>query len=98
MKFNQSTASFTIALLLIAMCCFCAGFIVRDVKAANEQSKYCTPTRQCQNAIEAQKRLRSYQLETYNDSTVIWDGDRKVVTLLFDSTTTLDKAISFDNQ
>lgn len=98
MKFNQSTASFTIALLLIATYCFCAGYILRDVKAANKQSKFCNPYKMCQNAIEAQKRLRSYQLETYNDSTVIWDGDRHVVTLLFDSTTTLDKAISADNE
>ena len=42
-------------------------------------------------------QLREYQIEVYNDSTVIWDGDRKVVTLPYDSTQALDKAINNDN-
>ncbi len=43
-------------------------------------------------------QLREYQIEVYNDSTVIWDGDRKVITLPYDSTQALDKAINLDNQ
>ena len=43
-------------------------------------------------------QLREYQIEVFNDSTVIWDGDRKVITLPYDSTQSLDKAINQDNQ
>ena len=43
-------------------------------------------------------QLREYQIEVFNDSTVIWDGDRKVITLPYDSTQALDKAINQDNQ
>jgi len=43
-------------------------------------------------------QLREYQIEVYNDSTVIWDGDRKVITLPYDSTQALDKAINNDNK
>ena len=43
-------------------------------------------------------QLREYQIEVFNDSTVIWDGDRKVITLPYDSTQALDKAINNDNQ
>ena len=43
-------------------------------------------------------QLREYQIEVYNDSTVIWDGDRKVATLPYDSTQALDKAINNDNK
>ena len=43
-------------------------------------------------------QLRDYQIEVTNDSTVIWDGDRKVITLPYDSTQALDKAINQDNQ
>ena len=43
-------------------------------------------------------QLREYQIEVYNDSTVIWDGERHVITLPYDSTQALDKAINNDNQ
>jgi len=42
--------------------------------------------------------LRSYQIEVYNDSTVIFDGNRHVITLPYDSTQAIDSAISADNQ
>ena len=43
-------------------------------------------------------QLREYQIEVFNDSTVIWDGERHVITLPHDSTQALDKAINQDNQ
>ncbi len=43
-------------------------------------------------------QLREYQIEVFNDSTVIWDGERHVITLPYDSTQALDKAINLDNQ
>ena len=43
-------------------------------------------------------QLREYQIEVFNDSTVIWDGERHVITLPYDSTQSLDKAINQDNQ
>ena len=43
-------------------------------------------------------QLREYQIEVFNDSTVIWDGERHVITLPYDSTQALDKAINNDNQ
>ncbi len=43
-------------------------------------------------------QLREYQVEVFNDSTVIWDGERHVITLPYDSTQALDKAINLDNQ
>ena len=46
----------------------------------------------------APAQLREYQIEVYNDSTVIWDGERHVITLPYDSTQALDKAINLDNQ
>lgn len=39
-----------------------------------------------------------YQLDVYEDSTVIWDGNRHVSTLKYDSTQALDKVILDDNQ
>ena len=42
-------------------------------------------------------QLREYQIEVFNDSTVIWDGERHVITLPYDSTQALDKAINNDN-
>lgn len=100
MKFNHSYVSFTIALLLIAVCCFCAGFILRDVQEAERQANnnVCTVNKLCPNSLEAIKRLRDYQIEVYNDSTAIFDGDRHVITLQYDSTQAIDKAISEDNQ
>ncbi len=98
MKFTHSTVSFTIALSMIAICTFLAGYICRDVKAANEQSNVCTKDKLCPNSIQAIKRLRDYQLAVYNDSTVIFDGDRHVITLQYDSTQALDNAISYDNK
>ena len=52
-----------------------------------------TETKKEPNPIQ----LREYQIEVFNDSTVIWDGDRKVITLPYDSTQALDKAINNDN-
>ena len=43
-------------------------------------------------------QLREYQIEVFNDSTVIWDGERHVITLPYDSTQALDKAINNDNK
>ena len=43
-------------------------------------------------------QLREYQIEVFNDRTVIWDGERHVITLPYDSTQALDKAINQDNQ
>lgn len=43
-------------------------------------------------------QLRDYQLEVYNDSTVIWDGDRRVSTLKYNNTQALDSVINQDNQ
>ena len=43
-------------------------------------------------------QLREYQIEVFNDSTVIWDGERHVIALPYDSTQALDKAINQDNQ
>lgn len=41
---------------------------------------------------------RDYQLEVYEDSTVIFDGLRKVAVLPYDSTQKLDNVISADNE
>lgn len=41
---------------------------------------------------------REYQIELYNDSTVIYDGERKVGVLLFDSTQAFDKLMIKDNE
>ncbi len=100
MKFSHSTLYFTIALVVLAVCCFCAGYILRDVQEAERQlkSNVCTVNKLCPNSLQAIKRLRGYQIEVYNDSTAIYDGDRHVITLQYDSTQSIDKAISFDNQ
>lgn len=58
----------------------------------------CTPDKLCPNALQAIKRLRDYQLDVYEDSTVVYDGDRHVATLRFDSTQALDSTIMDDNQ
>lgn len=100
MKYTHSTVSFTIALLLMATAAFCAGYILRDVQEAERQAKnnVCTVGKLCPNSLEAIKRMRDYQIDVYDDSTTIFDGDRHVATLLFDSTQSIDKVISFDNQ
>lgn len=50
---------------------------------------------ECPNAREA---MRDYQIELWNDSTVIFDGERRVGTMPFDSTQAFDKLMIEDNQ
>lgn len=95
---TKSTISFTIALVLLATVTFCAGYICRDIKAAKAEMNTCTATHLCPNALNAIKQMKDYQLDVYEDSTIIWDGQRKVAVLPFDSTQALDKQIYFDNQ
>lgn len=79
-----------IAALLFAAVLFAAMY------AANWPRPQCPfEGNECPNA---QKAMRNYQFELYNDSTVIYDGDRRVGMLPFDSTQGLDKLMTEDNQ
>jgi len=57
---------------------------------ATNYSKY----RQSNNASQ----IRDYQLAVYNDSTQIWDGNRLVATIPYDSASKFDLAINKDNE
>lgn len=91
---------FVIGSLAVGVLMFVAGMIYSDNKATQAALKgnICTPYSQCPAAKEAIKRLRDYQLEVYNDSTVIFDSDRHVATLKFDEKQALDSVIMDDNQ
>jgi hypothetical protein len=93
-----SNVLFVVFLLLVTVSSFTVGYMYRNLQVMKVKAEACSASQLCPNALEAQKRLRSYQLETFNDSTVIWDGDRPVATLRYDSTSQLDKVISTDNQ
>lgn len=86
------TITFTILCIIGAVVCFCAGYQTHKVGELERGYSQAVYTQQ---AIDD---LRSYQIETYNDSTVIFDGDRHVATIAYDSTSAFDKAITNDNQ
>ncbi len=88
----------SLAILAVAILMFCAGYQTRDLKANEAKLNTCTADHLCPNAVEALERLRDYQLDVYQDSTIIFDGDRKVSVLRFDSTQALDSVIMDDNQ
>ena len=83
---------------LIAALFFVLVLVCEFTGCMDNDDQKCTPSHQCPAATEATKRLRDYQIEVNNDSTVIWDGDRKVIALPYDSTQALDKAINQDNK
>ena len=96
---NKETKVAIIGIIATAILMFFAGMLYEKTNTSEFLLKnVCTPDKLCPNAQEAIKRLRSYQLETYSDSTIIWDGDRHVSTLLYDSTSALDKVIMADNE
>ena len=86
--------------LLVFACGAGAGYLYQDIKVKEAKLKCpnCTATQLCPNSLEAIKRLRDYQIQIFNDSTVIWDGDRKVAAISFDSTYAIDRAILRDNE
>lgn len=85
-----------IGIIVVAILMFFAGKVHERIQW--EQQDICTPNKQCKNAIAAQAHMRDYQLDVYEDSTVIYDRDRKVAVLKADSTQALDNVISEDNQ
>lgn len=88
----MKTITFTALCVIAAACCFFAGFLYQ--KTGELQRGY----NQAVALQDAVNHLRSYQISTYEDSTIIFDGDRHVATIAYDSTSLFDKAINFDNQ
>lgn len=86
------TITFTILCVIAAASMFVAGLLYQKI---GEEQRGHAQAVYTQQAIDD---LRSYQIETYNDSTVIFDGDRHVATIAYDSTSAFDKAITNDNQ
>lgn len=83
---------FIIGSLVVGSLIFDAGMIYSDNKVTQAAIKANTTD------MAPQSGLKDYQLDVYNDSTVIWDGDRRVSTLKFDEKQALDSVIMDDNQ
>ena len=49
------------------------------------------------NKIISRPKLHEYQMEVYNDSNVIFDGDRRVGVIQYDKFSAIDSIIDFDN-
>lgn len=98
MKVTESQPAFIIGLFLLASACFGIGYLTKSVQINEAKLNTCTESHLCPRAVEAIEHLRDYQLEVYEDSTVIFDGDRHVSTLRYDSTQALDSVIMDDNQ
>ncbi len=99
MKIKETVLFFACG-IVVFICGTIAGAIYMNIKATEAKIKCpnCTATQLCPNSLEAIKRLRDYQLDVYNDSTVIWDGDRKVSVLPYQYSSPLDSVITLDNQ
>lgn len=81
-----------IGLIVVGVLMFFAGMVYSDVKVTQAAIKSNTTD------IAPKSGLKDYQLDVYNDSTVIWDGSRRVSTLKFDEKQALDSVIMDDNQ
>lgn len=79
------TTLFILVILILATICVIIGYTAYPL--LNESK-----------AVETSNPLKDYQLDVYQDSTVIFDGPRHVATLRFDSTQALDSLIMDDNQ
>ena len=97
---NKEIKVTIVGIIVVAVLMFFAGMTYSDNKATQAALKgnICTPYSLCPTAKEAIKHLRDYQIELFNDSTQLWDGDRHVATLRYDSTQALDKVINADNE
>lgn len=88
--FNKSERILFYTLIVIAASCFFfAGVKYQSIGEMQRAYDQTVITKQV---------IKDYQLEVYEDSTIIWDGQRKVITLPYDSTQTLDNIILMDNQ
>jgi len=99
MKFKETIIFFLGGAMVFGLG-YAAGWNVRDIKVKEDKLKCpnCTATQLCPNSLEAIKRLRDYQIQIFNDSTVIWDADRKVSVWAFNSQSLLDSTIMADNE
>lgn len=70
------------------------AFIIAGLMSCNSQSN----TDRHFGSDTSKLQPRDYQLDVYEDSTVIWDGDRHVSTLKFNEKQALDSVIMDDNQ
>lgn len=96
---NKEIKVAVIGIIVVAILMFFTGMYYEKVNTTDFLLKNaCTADHLCPNAQEAIKRLKDYQLDVYEDSTVIFDGDRHVATLRYDSTSALDKVIMADNE
>ena len=102
MKFTRSTTAVIIALLLLSTCCFISGYVSKGLQ--QDKATICPyeglecPDTLCREHHSPLSVKGDYQLDVYEDSTVIWDANRHVATLRYDSTQALDKVISADNE
>ena len=89
----MKTITFITLCLIGAAACFIAGILYQKIgenqRAYNQAVKV--------QEIFTNNPTRDYQIEVYEDSTIIFDGLRKVAVLPYDSTQKLDNVISADN-
>lgn len=90
----KSTITFIALCAIAATASFLAGIKYQQI--GEEQRAY-------DQAVQVEKIFtnnptRDYQLEVYEDSTVIFDGLRRVAVLPYDSTQKLDNVIMGDNE
>ncbi len=99
MKIKETILFFATG-IVVFICGVVAGAIYMDIKATEAKIKCpnCTASQLCPNSLEAIKRLRDYQLDCFNDSTVMYDGDRKVAVFPYNYSQALDSVITLDNQ
>lgn len=88
---------FVIGSIFACTCTFFAGRISKNLKS-NESSDVCTKDRLCGNALEANKRLRDYQISLHMDTVWLYDGDRLVGSYISNWKNQMDSFIVEDNQ
>ena len=75
---------------------YIAGLLLLNAPAPDSPINRCPyEGAECPNAAHA---MREYQIVLEVDSTIIYDGERRVGALPYDSTQALDKLMIFDNQ
>jgi len=89
----------TLAFLLscIAVAMFFAGYIYKNTEVLQDPT-ICTKDKMCSYALEADKRLRDYQLDLYMDTVKVYDGGRLVGSYVSNWNSQMDTIIINDNQ
>lgn len=89
-----------ITIILALLSSVLIGFIVgqRDAKAATVKPECPFEAGECPNPGCLQNTCREYQFDIAPEGTTIYEGNRRVGFLPFDSTQALDKLMLWDNQ